>query len=384
MMNRMLRKWAWVHKWSSLISTAFLLMLCVTGLPLIFHDEIDRLLYEVVAPANSPANTPPASLDRVAATALARHPEKAVQFLAWDRDEPNVISVLINDRADGDPQLNRLVRVDARTAGFLDEPKVEGRFTHIMLRLHADLYAGLPGQLFLGAMGLLFIAAIVSGVVVYGPSMVKLEFGTIRRQRLRVIRWLDLHNLLGIVVTAWMLVVGVTGVINTWADLVIKLWQSDQLTEMLGPLRNNPIPRQLVSIEAVVRTARHKLPNMEPRLVAYPGNIFSSPGHFIVFMAGREPLTSKLLKPVIVDGVTGEFTDMRPLPWYVTSLLLSQPLHFGDYGGMPLKVIWAALDVVTIVILVTGLYLWLFRRRAVAQTPGAPEPLVIGARDGPG
>ena len=33
--------WAAVHKWTSLVCTAFLLMLCLTGLPLIFHDEID-------------------------------------------------------------------------------------------------------------------------------------------------------------------------------------------------------------------------------------------------------------------------------------------------------------------------------------------------------
>ena len=83
-------------------------------------------------------------------------------------------------------------------------------------------------------------------------------------------------------------------------------------------------------------------------------------------MTGREPLTSKLLQPVIVDGATGEFTDTRPVPWYVATLLLSQPLHFGNYGGMPLKIIWAILDVMTIVILVTGLYLWLFRRRSGA------------------
>ena len=31
------------HKWSSLVCTVFLLMLCVTGLPLIFHDEVDLL-----------------------------------------------------------------------------------------------------------------------------------------------------------------------------------------------------------------------------------------------------------------------------------------------------------------------------------------------------
>ena len=45
---------------------------------------------------------------------------------------------------------------------------------------------------------------------------------------------------------------------------------------------------------------------------------------------------------------------------------------------MPLKVIWAALDVVTIVILVTGLYLWLFRRASGGGTAGSLRG--IGAR----
>ena len=39
-------------------------------------------------------------------------------------------------------------------------------------------------------------------------------------------------------------------------------------------------------------------------------------------------------------------------------------LHFGDYGGLPLKILWALLDVVTIVVLGSGLYLWWARRKA--------------------
>ena len=48
-----IRAWSWVHKWSSLVSTAFLLMLCVTGLPLVFSHELNHvLLDEPWAPAN--------------------------------------------------------------------------------------------------------------------------------------------------------------------------------------------------------------------------------------------------------------------------------------------------------------------------------------------
>ena len=34
------RWWSWTHTWSSLICTIFALLLCLTGLPLIFHDEL--------------------------------------------------------------------------------------------------------------------------------------------------------------------------------------------------------------------------------------------------------------------------------------------------------------------------------------------------------
>ncbi len=76
-------------QWTSLICTAFLLMLCITGLPLIFKDEIDHLLHEEVEAAEVPAGTPKADLDRVVAAGLAKHPGQVVQFLIWDRDEPN-------------------------------------------------------------------------------------------------------------------------------------------------------------------------------------------------------------------------------------------------------------------------------------------------------
>ncbi len=44
MKSQTVRRWSVVHTWSSLICTLFLLMLAITGLPLIFHHEIDHLL----------------------------------------------------------------------------------------------------------------------------------------------------------------------------------------------------------------------------------------------------------------------------------------------------------------------------------------------------
>ena len=379
-----LRRWGWVHKSSSIICTVFMLMLCITGLSLIFHHEIDHLLHEEVEAAAVPPGTPLANLDAVVASTLKHEPGQVAHFLIWDDDDPNSLMVSIGPSIDANPANNRIARIDAHTAAYLDAPDVTKRFTYIMLKLHTDMFAGLPGKLFLGFMGILFCVAIISGIVVYAPSMRKLKFGTYRRERVRVVRWLDIHNLTGIVLVVWMLVVGFTGVINTWADLVIKAWQFGQLAEMTAQYKDKPIPANPSSIDAAVRTAQQAEPDMKPAFVAFPGTLFSSKTHYAVFMRGNTPLTSKLLKPALIDAESGQLTDSRPLPWYVATLLVSQPLHFGDYGGMPLKIVWAILDIITIALLVTGLYLWLRRRksgvsieRAVAGSVGPAEQPVF-------
>lgn len=361
-----------------------MLMLCITGLPLVFHHEIDHLLHEEVEAAAVPPGTPLASLDAVVASTLKHEPGHVAHFLIWDDDDPNSLMVSIGPSIDANPANNRIARIDAHTAAYLDAPDVTRRFTYIMLKLHTDMFAGLPGKLFLGFMGILFCVAIVSGIVVYAPSMRKLKFGTYRRERVRVVRWLDIHNLTGILLVVWMLVVGFTGVINTWADLVIKAWQYGQLAEMTAQYKDKPIPENPSSIDAAVRVAQQAEPDMKPAFVAFPGTLFSSKTHYAVFMRGNTPLTSKLLKPALIDAETGKLTDSRPMPWYVATLLVSQPLHFGDYGGMPLKIIWAVLDIITIAVLVTGLYLWLRRRksgvsieRAVAGSVGPAEQPVF-------
>jgi uncharacterized iron-regulated membrane protein len=194
--------------------------------------------------------------------------------------------------------------------------------------------------------------------------MRKLKFGTYRQDRPRIVRWLDVHNLAGILLVVWTLVVGVTGVINSWADLVIKIWQFGQLAQMTAQYKDRPPPAKYTSLDAAVETARRAAPGMKPAFIAFPGSTFSSKNHYAVFMRGDTPLTSRLLKPALIDVETGQLTDSRELPWYVATLLLSQPLHFGDYGGLPLKIVWAVLDVITIAVLGTGLYLWLRRRRS--------------------
>lgn len=356
-----LRGWAWVHKWTSLISTVFMLLLCLTGLPLIFHHEIDHLLGKAIEAPAMPADTPRADLDRVVAAAQALHPDKVPVFASIDaHDDDFWFVTLARSAADQDGET---VAVDARTAAVLAQPDFESGFIYVMFKLHVDLFAGLPGRWFLGLMGLLLVAAIVSGVVLYAPFMRKLAFGTVRRRRSERIKWLDLHNLLGAVTLVWAFAVAFTGVLNCYSDLVLYYWKEHQLADMIAPFKDQPAPAQLASLERSARAAQAVEPDMHIGLIAFPGTAFASPQHYAFFMRGPEPLTARLLKPVLVDAGTAQVADRRELPLYAKGMLLSQPLHFGDYAGMPLQIVWALLDVATIVVLWSGLVLWWRKRR---------------------
>jgi uncharacterized iron-regulated membrane protein len=361
-----IRKWYLVHKWTSLISTLFLLMLCVTGLPLIFYHEIDHALGYSVDPPHLPDVTSRASLDEIIDAARSLKPDHAVQFVSRDPDEPDAWFVSLGVTPDA-PEASAFYMFDARTGAFLHEYPLQQGVMYVLFRLHYDMFTGLPGTLFLGVMGLLLVASLVSGTVVYGPFMRKLPFGSVRHDRSARIKWLDLHNLLGIATLIWLFTVGLTGVINTLALPIFGQWQATELAAMTARYKDAPALEQFGSAERAVATARAALPDSDLSFMAFPGNEFSTPHHYVAFMYGSTPLTSRLLKPVLIDARSSELVDHRDLPWYVTALLISQPLHFGDYGGLPLKILWALLDLIAIVVLGSGVYLWIKKRNVPVE-----------------
>lgn len=346
----------------------FLLMLCLTGLPLVFHHEIDHALGYSVEPPELTEPAGPAAIDAILTDAARRAPDEVIQFLVRDPEEPELWFVRFGETIDA-PEASSFYIYDARTGEFLHSYPVGQGVLNFLLRLHTDMFLGLPGLLFLGFMGLLLLASLVSGVVLYGPFMRKLSFGTVRRDRSARLKWLDLHNLLGIVTLVWLFVVGATGVVNTLAIPIFNNWQTTQLAEMIAghsdaASQDNP---GYGSVEKILQAAGKTTPDMELSFLAFPGNNFAGPRHFVAFMQGKTAWTSKLLQPVLVDGHSGTALDTRELPWDTQALLLSQPLHFGDYGGLPLKILWAVLDVLAIVVLWSGLWLWWKRRNVTAE-----------------
>lgn len=338
----------------------FMLMLCITGLPLIFHQEIDQLTRapELSKVASDQSEI---SFSGIVTKAQAVQPDWNLMFLTWDDDLPLVNAVLgpSMQAQEGDVLI---IPFDTRTGERLSVPPANEGFMYFLLDLHGSLLIGLPGTLLLGFMGIIFILSVISGVVLYAPFMRRLNFATVRKNRSSRIKWLDTHNMVGIITLAWVSVVGVTGFILTMNTPITVLWQNDQLAKIAAPYANAEALNETVSSDVVLAAIFAHVPDADISFISWPGSPYATPHHFTVALRGNTPLTERLIKVAMVDAETGEVSTIEETPWYMSAMFLSIPLHFGDYGGLPLKILWALLDLGAIIVLGSGLYLWLERR----------------------
>jgi uncharacterized iron-regulated membrane protein len=334
------RRWRVVHEWTSLICTLFLFVLCLTGLPLVFADEI----------AGSPATAPPpvtTSLDGIVGRASVRP--------AFLRIAPDEGRIYFGPAGGGRPLLS-----DGATGAPVDGggPRATG-IMDVVLALHGELLGGFAGRLFIGAMGLCALASVVSGIAIYAPFAGSRPFGDVRRSRARRLGWLDRHNVAGIAIAAWLLIVAGTGVMNAIEHPLFALWRA-RLPASLPPATG----ATRIGADAALALARRSAPDMRFETIVFPGPTPGIPGYYLVWGEGRTPLTAQLSAPVAIDAASGQVVGggALPMPWFLRLLDLSRPLHFGDYGGLPLKLLWTLFDGLTLIVLGSGLYLWVARR----------------------
>ncbi|WP_374408942.1 PepSY-associated TM helix domain-containing protein [Pelagerythrobacter sp.] len=379
-----IRAWYLVHKWSSIVPTVFLLMLCLTGLPLIFHDEIESLEGATTAatlpgPASADDGLP---LDTMLATALAERPPGEVPlFMAFDQESP-LLTVTTGPAPDAPGDQMTLMLFNRATGESLGAITEDG-VMDFLLQLHTDMFLGQPGMWFLGVMGALMVIALISGTVLYAPFMRRLRFGALRMDKSRRVGRLDQHNLAGIVILAWALVVGGTGVINAFADPLTDSWREGELAEMTAEYGGTQAlpPEDYGSLDVAMAQAKARLPGQSPQFIGFPGGAWSTARHYAVFFQGDRPLTENLLTPALIDAETGALVDARSMPALNQALMMSKPLHFGDYGGLPLKIIWALLTAATIWVLWTGVLLWW--RRSPDQIERRVSEIHRGAAEQP-
>ena len=106
---------------------------------------------------------------------------------------------------------------------------------------------------------------------------------------------------------------------------------------MVAPWRNAPVPEKLSSPQAAVDTALAASPGMKVESVAMPGTPFAGGHHYAVFLIGDQPLTSRLIKPVLIDAADGVLSVQVAFALQLFSLESEHSLMLLQTVPVPLK-----------------------------------------------
>lgn len=364
----------WLHRWTSLVATVPFLVLCLTGTVLIFHEEIDHALGTV--PRSQAAGAAQRPLAEGVANTLAAFPGERILSVGLDPDHhPNVLLLVTAPLGDTGFDNAQLRFADLGTGAVLRGYDPATTFTGFLLELHAQWFLGQVGELIGAVIALFVLLSLLSGLVVYAPYVKRFAFGVLRRGRGARLLQLDLHNFSGALVLGWALVVTLTGFLLGFGTVALGVWQMTELGAVrelaasLAPVDTRSPP---VDVDRAFAIAQADAPaGWRVQSMIFPGTDFSTPRHYTALLGGSEGLEERMFGVIILDAATGDIALAPPVPMYLKAIALSEPLHFGDYGGLPLKILWTLCTWLTLFITVNGAWLWWDRRRGRVVKPVA-------------
>lgn len=240
-----------------------------------------------------------------------------------------------------------------------------------LVGFHADLHMGRPwGLLTTGVLGLTLMLSIITGFVVH-RKVLKQMF-TFRTKKTKTLLLNDGHKVMGI----WgMLFHGVIAFTGAFLGLALVIlvpaaafvsFEGDQ-DKLLQTFNTMPDP-VLTHVHQPTHLAKALTHAQNYQQGAYVTNInvlgYGDENAMLYFNL----LEAEQMHPLRMQyqGNSGEFLDAYGQFGKIEGvsgkiLDLMGPLHFGNFGGIIVKVFWAILGLSTALLPITGLMLWLER-----------------------
>ena len=352
-----------IHLWLGLASGIVVMVVALTGSILVFEKEIDELInrdfYFVKVPQKAQRKPLDELLHQVKSfdtsirisniRLMTDAPSRAVIFTGKKRNES--INLAIN------PYSGNVIR-----AIYYDK-----RFFSIVLKIHRQLLAGKTGKAITGISCICFVTLIISGLVLWWPKKIKAL-----KQRLKV-KWTGnsrrfnwgLHAVCGFYVHIFLLLLGVTGLIFSYA------WFNKGIFMLIDgkPMRKFETPVNKI-IQPIANGYFEKLYQQTNNRLKYNGQInISIPSKdslsITVTKENFETYRSNLVDFLYFEKGTGKLLHERLYKNESSGMKVRKlvfPIHTGQLYGWPTKIIAFLSCLVAASLPITGLRIWLRRK----------------------
>ncbi|WP_400771089.1 PepSY-associated TM helix domain-containing protein [Methylosinus sporium] len=376
MRGEILRLYKSVHTWTGLVTGMLLFVCFYAGALTVFEEPLAHWASPPIGGSISTENA-----DRLIEMTLAARPEATKDFtlrlataneparLTWRKSRNDEVVWSATLGADGELRVERSNVFGV--GGFVDA-------------IHRT--AGLPldretGTTVMGVVSAIYAVALVSGLILVLPSLAK-DFLALRLTSNLKRMWLDAHNLVGVASFPFHLVIALTAVvfglhepIYDALDHVVYDGRLPAIMRSTGPFAGVKRDEQTAPMKAVaelmaaiaVVSPEFSLTSLQYRDAGTRGALVRAVGEDPRFLSRGGGFA-------VVRGATGELVNVDYLPekqsGWTAAVSPFFALHFGSYGGEPVRWAYFFLGLAGAFLFYSGNLLWIESRRRTARRHG--------------
>lgn len=319
---------------------------------LVFSDEIDHALYTEayhITPGTTPK--PLQDLMQDARQSLPGNPYLIVIRLPQAPDESIVM------RAEYTADHKVYILLNPYTGKILQQYANTDHFTGYVLYLHFTLLNGKTGATIILIAGIGLFLSVLTGLFIYRNAVIKvLTFRVKLEWQNRTRRWRNLHRIIGVWALLFNLLIAFTG-------FMMELKVLDSRKSPKAPLTAVPFSGDY---EPLLMKAQVSIPGFKIMGVRPPkkaGDPIRILGH-----ARESAFFGEYSSSVFInaDGTVKKTVNFSKASFGDKFNACIAPLHFGNYGGILLKIIYSLLALTPGVLSVSGFLIW-YRRKYIIK-----------------
>lgn len=359
------------HVYAGLFVAVHFAVFAISGLALLFKDDIQGNVATTENHVQYNSEEGFSSYQQALIKTEAKYPHDLPLALFPDETNKEVLNFRLGLKGETKLRGARKVIVDFKSGDeLIEKPAITAGFFDWVLVLHRELFLGSNGKIYLGFVGLVYVFMLLSGFFIYGKFMKNRAMGEVRSQK--TLGFTDLHKFFGIISFGWGIIVGLSGTFLAFNGILIKIFQFQSLKHLANQYQSFKATSDFTApFRQVIASAYQVRPEAFISYVSFPNTEFGIPGHYLVLMNGTTAATERLSELIVVNAQTGLLAEVVQLPFYLKIVLYSEPLHFGNYGGIVLKIIWALFALISLALVCFGVASFFMKRRK--QAPSIPH-----------
>lgn len=343
-----------IHHWLGLVAGVFLLVMSLTGSMLVFHHDIDHAQYEELAILHAPASE--LNIDESYRRIRQENPGSDIRIPGLPEGPLDALKYEI--RKSG---TRKWLFVHPQTGQTLATVhRADKRLVQVLLDLHYNLLAGTPGKIIVLLSGFALIMLTVTGFLLYRKSIWKvLRFRQFISFKSRRSLFSSLHRVVGVWSLVFNLMISVTGTYIAYT-IVQSAFATGSVTE--------DVPPATISVDTIIQKAKRDYPAFEMNYLRFAGGTLSVLGR----LESDPAYYGFTYSNIQVDLSTGKVTGvsfLRDMPWHIRLVTVLKPLHFGDYAGLGIKLLYSIFGMLPGILAISGFLIWRLRpRKAVGRS----------------